>query len=192
MIYIIDQKVTNTSHSKYLIDIIRKHTDVSIEVVEITQPINLNHLCKIFLDLSIKLKPIDIVLCAWCIPKNKYLDNIISDLVLANFTIVAAAGNFNEPIDNISPANTDGVITVGTLNKQGLVAALSNYSNNKPIVWIPGTNYNVGWKNGSGTSVSAALYSSFLAESRKHNDVDLLDKLINEHKTKVFNELNIA
>ena len=68
----------------------------------------------------------------------------------------------------------------------------SNYSNNKPIIWIPGTNYNVGWKNGSGTSVSAALYCSFLAESRKHNDINLLEKLISAHKTKVFNELNNA
>lgn len=192
MIYLIDQKVTDNSHSKYLIDIIRSHTDVSIEVIEINQPINLNDLCKIFLELPNKIKPIDIVLCAWCIPRNKYLDNIINELVEQGCTIVAAAGNFNEPIDNISPANVHGVITVGTLNKMGLVAALSNYSNNKPIIWIPGTNYNVGWKNGSGTSVSAALYCSFLAESRKHNDINLLEKLISAHKTKVFNELNNA
>ena len=75
------------------------------------------------------------------------------------------------------------------LNKSGVKAALSNWSNGKELVWIPGTNYNVGWKNSSGTSVSAAVYASFLAESLKKNEPQDLDLLIKKYELRVFSEI---
>ncbi|MGA1048158.1 MAG: S8 family serine peptidase, partial [Minisyncoccia bacterium] len=154
--------------------------------------INITDICQIFVSLTEKIKPIDIILCAWCIPFNKRLNDLLTELTEQGITIVASAGNFHEPIENYSPASAMGVITVGTLNKSGLIAALSNYSNSKSIVWIPGTNYNVGYRNSSGTSISAAIYCAFLAEARSQNDYKLLDKLIVEYKNKVFAELNKA
>ena len=58
-------------------------------------------------------------------------------------------------------------------------------------MWLPGTNYNVGWKNGSGTSVSAAVYAAFLAESlSKYNNDNLLNDLMENYQTEMFKELN--
>lgn len=192
MIYLVDQPVTSNSHSKYLIDIIQDHTDVEIEVVEMKSPLLMNELYTLFTDLATRTRPIDIVLCAWCVPGDHMLDHIVSSMVEQGVTIVAAAGNFHQPLEMISPARSDGVLVVGTLNKQGMKAALSNYSEHKQLIWVPGTNYSVGWKTGSGTSVSAALYAAWLAEARLQRDPSLLDKLMREHGDKVFAELNQA
>lgn len=189
MIYLLDSPYTETSHSKYLIDIITQHTQVPIKHIEIENNPTISKLSQILYSVLEVVIPCDIVLCAWAIPANEHLDQLFEELTQCCY-VVAAAGNFKQPIENYTPARTNGVITVGTLNKEGLVAALSNYSNTKEVVWIPGTNYNVGWKNSSGTSISAALYSAFLAESLDKKDVKLLDKLIQDQKDRVFAELH--
>lgn len=189
MIYVLDSPITEKSHSRYVIDVIKQHTDVNIKHIELTQDINIGQLVETIYDLMQIVIPSDIVLCAWAVPANDSLDSLFEELSLLCF-VVAAAGNFHRPIEEYTPARTQGVITVGTLNKEGLVAALSNYSNTKEVKWVPGTNYNVGWKNSSGTSISAALYAAFLAESIKHNDSTLLDRLIEQQKQKVFEELH--
>jgi hypothetical protein len=66
---------------------------------------------------------------------------------------------------------------------------LDNWSEDKELIWVPGTNYNVGWKNSSGTSVSAAVYAAFLAESIDKTDSKILDQLMSEYKLKVLAEL---
>ena len=64
------------------------------------------------------------------------------------------------------------------------------FRSNKELVWLAGTNYNVGWKNSSGTSISAAVYSAFLAESIKNKDPDLLEDLVNKYTKQVWEEIN--
>lgn len=189
MIYLLDSHLSKTSHSQYIIDIIKEHTDTSIELITISNNITYGEIANIVISLFEKVIPNDIVLCPWAVPANKSLDELFTELSTLCY-VVAAAGNFKKPVEDYTPAGSDGVITVGTLNKSGLIAALSNYSNNKEIIWLPGTNYTVGWKNSSGTSVSAALYAAFLAEGIKHKDMTLVEKMIEEQKTKVFNELN--
>lgn len=189
MIYVLDSPYTKTSHSRYITDIIKQHTAVPIKHIEIQNGIKVNDLIRILYNLLETVIPCDIVLCAWAIPANDSLDELFTELSQCCY-VVAAAGNFKEPIEKYTPARTKGVITVGTLNKEGLVASLSNYSNTKEVVWVPGTNYNVGWYNSSGTSVSSALYTAFLAESLDKKDISLLDKLIQEQKDKVFAELH--
>lgn len=188
MIYLIDSDLTEKSHSNYIIDIIKQHTLVEIKLIPISTKITIGQIASTIFQLFSIVLPQDIVLCAWAIPKNNELNELFRELSNLCY-VVAAAGNFKQPVENYTPAGADGVITVGTLNKSGLVAALSNYGNSKEIIWIPGTNYNVGWKNSSGTSISAALYSAFLAEAIKNNDMSLLDKLIEKQKVKVLNEL---
>jgi hypothetical protein len=188
MIYLIDTLLTEKSHSAYICDIINNHTKENISVISVSPDVSIGEIAKIIDYLIGIVIPHDIVLCPWSIPGNIYLDDLFTELSNLCY-VVAAAGNFKEPIENYTPARTEGVITVGTLNKSGLVAALSNYSNTKEIIWIPGTNYNVGWMNSSGTSVSSAVYAAFLAESLRNNDTSLLEKLIEEHKNKVFKEL---
>lgn len=189
MIYLLDSPLTDTSHSKYILDIIRQHTDVEVIIVPVTPDMTIGKLYETVYRLFSIVIPNDIVLCPWAVKSNSDLDALFYELSQA-CRVVAAAGNFKEPIENYTPAGSEGVITVGTLNKEGLVAALSNYSNKKEVKWVPGTNYNVGWKNSSGTSVSAALYAAFLAESIKYNSPKLLQELIENQKKLVFDELH--
>lgn len=191
MIYLLDCPLEDTSHSRYVMDIIKQHSDVEIKLIPLSTNMTMGELCRTVYNLLLIVLPRDIVLCPWAVPASEQLDELFEELSLLCH-VVAAAGNFHKPIEDFTPARTEGVITVGTLNKSGLVAALSNYSNTKEVVWIPGTNYNVGWKNSSGTSVSAALYAAFLSMSIKENNPKLLDILIENQKNKVFDELNAS
>ncbi len=192
MIYLIDQPLTETSHSRFMIDIIKQHTSVGIELVALENITVMNDIYQIIADLAPCVTARDIVLIPWCVPADYHLDALVESLTYRVQEVVVAAGNFSSPIETISPARAPLVTTVGTLNKQGLFAKLSNYSDSKEIVWIPGTNYDVGWKNSSGTSVSAALYTAWLAEAIKAEDYRLLDQKIAEQKAKVLAEINQA
>lgn len=191
MIYLLDSKLSEKSHSKYICDIITQHTDTQINLIEIDVSIDQKNLFYILESLLEVVAPIDIVLCPWVVSADDELDELFSEL--ATFChVVVSAGNFTEPLGKYSPARNPDVITVGTLNKRGLIAALSNFSDtkNKDIKWVPGTNYDVGWRNASGTSVSAALYAAFLAEAIKNKDLGLLDRLIEKQKELVFGEIS--
>lgn len=189
MIYLLDTKLTEDSHSKYIIDILCRHTVVPIEHIEIPEDPTFGELYKIVIKLFYTVNSNDIILCPWAVSADDQLDELFNDL--ANYCwVVASAGNFNEDIKKYSPARAKNVITVACLNKSGLKAALSNWSDNKELVWIAGTNYNVGWKNSSGTSISAAVYSAFLAESIKNKDPDLLEDLVNKYTKQVWEEIN--
>jgi len=191
MIYVLDADPDSNDHSKYILDILKEHTETEVKLIVLNNDITFKKLYHTISSLLAKVFPYDIVLCAWAVPGNDLLDELFSELSTLCF-VVAAAGNSHKPIEEFTPARSSGVITVGTLNKSGLIAALSNFSSSKEIIWIPGTNYNVGWKNSSGTSVSAALYAAFLAESLNKNDYNLLDQLIESHKQKVFSELKLS
>lgn len=190
MIYLLDSKLSEKSHSKYICDIITKHTDTQINLIEIDVSIDQRQLFYILESLLEVVTPIDIVLCPWVVSADDELDELFSQLAFL-CSVVVSAGNFTEPLHKYSPARNPDVITVGTLNKRGLIAALSNFSNtkDKEIKWVPGTNYDVGWRNASGTSVSAALYAAFLAEAIKSKDMTVLDKLIEKQKQLVFEEI---
>ena len=189
MIYLMDEPLTETSHSRFILDIITQHTSIPITLIETPQKPLLNELYQIVEDLSSKVTPSDVVLCAWLVPGDCRVDQLFEDLCDLCW-VVAAAGNFNKPIEDYSPARAEKVITVGCLNKSLVKATLSNYSETKKIVWVPGTNYNVGWKNASGTSVSAALYTAFLAVAIDNQRYDLLETLIEKQKRLVFAEIN--
>ena len=190
MIYLLDSPLDDTSHSRYIIDIIKEHSTVTIQLIPINLPITIGQLCQTIYDLLPIVLPRDIVLCPWAVSANEQIDDLFTELSSLCYVVVAA-GNFHAPIEDYSPARVSDVITIGTLNKSGLIAALSNYSNTKEVVWIPGTNYNVGWKNSSGTSVSAALYAAFLSVAIEQDNMDLLHSLIEKQKTIVFGELSI-
>ena len=189
MIYLLDTKLTEDSHSKYIIDILCRHTMVPIEHIEIPADPTFGELYKIVIRLFDTINSNDIILCPWAVSADEQLDELFNDLADCCW-VVASAGNFNEDIEKYSPARAKNVITVACLNKSGLKAALSNWSDNKELVWLAGTNYNVGWKNSSGTSISAAVYSPFLAESIKNKDPDLLEDLVNKYTKQVWEEIN--
>lgn len=188
MIYLLDEKLTDRSHSKYILDIIKNHTDISVELLEVSPKPTVNEIENIVQDLYKKISPTDIVLCCWVVDANNIIDDIFDDLS-EHCWVVVAAGNFNDSIQNWSPARAKRVTTVACLNKSGIKAVLSNYGESKELVWVPGTNYNVGWKNSSGTSVSAAVYAAFLAEAIKEKNLDVLTDLLNKYSKLVKTEV---
>lgn len=189
MIYLIDESLTENSHSKYILDIIKNHTDTEVKIIELPSNPTVGQINNIIYNLFDKVFPWDIVLCPWAIDGNYTVDQLFEDLTKLCWVVVAA-GNYNRSIHEFSPARAKNVITVACLNKSGIKATLSNYSKDKELVWVPGTNYNLGWKNSSGTSVSAAVYAAFLAESIKYKDPNLLNELLLQHKIKVLDELH--
>lgn len=186
MIYLLDEELTTNSHSKYIIDIINQYTNVDIQVITINDNPTYNDIVSIVKKLFLTVKPIDIVYCPWVVDANFILDDLFNDLSDLCWVVVAA-GNFNKDICEYSPARAEKVITVACLNKSGVKASLSNYSKDKELIWVPGTNYNVGWKNSSGTSISGAVYTAFLAESLTSNIS--LKTMLEEYSKKVFSEI---
>ena len=191
MIYLLDTKLEKNSHSHFLCDIIRKYTDTKVMLVELDYTLKQEELFSVIEYITEIVTPVDIVLCPWIVPADDDLDKLFSTLS-EHCHIVVAAGNYSEPIHKYSPARNPDVITVGTLNKQGLIAALSNFSykDDKQIKWVPGTNYITEDRCGSGTSISAALYASFLAEAIKKQDYSIVDSYIEEQKRIVFDEIS--
>lgn len=183
MIYLLEDS-SGSEHSKMLSTIISEHTSIEIRYNEIEDNSTLSSISSILTYLLDQVTSQDIVLCAWSMPYDAIVDNMFVQLT-DKCWVVAAAGNNGQLIDGYIPANTRNVITVGCLNKSGNKAALSNYSADKNIVWVPGTNYSVNGILKSGTSISAALYSAFLAEAIAARDSKIVDQLINKHKDNV-------
>lgn len=191
MIYLIDEEWSETSHSKFVVDIIKNHSDVEIKILPIPQKPKFSDILSITNHLSEIVRMNDVVLCTWAVDKDERIDDLFNKLA-EQCWVVVAAGNFNKNISEYSPASAEYVTTVACLNKAGIKAALSNYSDTKQLVWLAGTNYNVGWKNSSGTSVSAAVYAAFLSEALKHRDLKILDNLIKSYTENMLGEINFS
>ena len=56
-----------------------------------------------------------------------YLQTAISEAMNEGALIITAAGNNQKDVNTFTPANCDGVLTVGASNKAGDIAAYSNY-----------------------------------------------------------------
>lgn len=191
MIYIIDEELSEDSHSNRLKKIILEHApSAEISIIPVKLEILVSSIIETIDGLRNIVKPTDIVLCAWGVYKNFGINNAFNDLTYSCWVVVAA-GNSGKDIKGFSPASADGVQVVGTLNKSGGRASLSNYSDTSDISYVPGTNYLVDNFNMSGTSVSAAIYTAFLHEAIRLKDGLLINQKIEELKIKVKLEINL-
>lgn len=171
-------------------DVIAQHTSAEIIQIDLPENPTVTQVYNTIRSLFSKVKIADIVLCPWQITANNSIDSVFEDLA-EQCWVVVAAGNSNQPINKTTPARVRNVHTVGCLNKTGVKATLSNYSSdpNKKLEWVSGTNYHIGNRTESGTSVSAALYAAFLAEAILVKDHSLVQKLIDNRKMLVAAEL---
>ncbi len=188
MIRIIDSALYVGSHSWGTIHAIERVTTVKYDLYSLPDVVTEESIIE-KMDLAYNNScPGDILLLPWVVSNSKIINEKIDSLLL-KFTIVAAAGNHSKDIESFSPANHPGIITVGCLNKSGQVAALSNTSGDsaRPLAWAPGTNFYVGDRPYSGTSISAAIYAGLLAESKKINIK--LEDLLEDYKLRVKKEL---
>lgn len=121
-----------------------------------------------------------VVNMSWGVPRNEYLDAKIKSMVRQNFSMVAAAGNNGGPIENLTPAALNEVITIGAYNENFEPCDFSAYTGSEVSVtnntvntgeldgWAPGQNLWVARPGGgygmvAGTSFSAAIHSGALA-----------------------------
>ena len=189
-IFLIDSISTQFSHSAWMTDIIKKfNPTVNLVLIELPVRPLLNDIFEIVEHLKMVVTPDDLVLCAWQVKKNIAIDTMFAELS-ALCTIVTAAGNAGDDISHYSPTNIEEVITVGCLNKSGHIATLSNTSADKPMKWVCGTNFNIGERCESGTSVSVAIYAALLALANHLKDPDYLVLALSEYSRSVLAEIN--
>lgn len=95
-------------------------------------------------------------------PKHDEIDNLICSMI-PRFEFVVAAGNYAQPIENLTPAGIPSVTTVGSLNKSKMFA--SHNSTGHIDVYAPGTNIKVNNQQHSGTSVAMAIFAGYYSLS---------------------------
>lgn len=115
---------------------------------------------------------VNIVTCAWAVPRHHIIDDKIRELDPTKFIVVAAAGNEMRPASEFSPVNMDEVIGVGACDIHGQVISWddgrgSNFGPEVNIIEV-GIDVEVTTLDGetrlaSGTSLAAARVSGKLA-----------------------------
>lgn len=179
MIYLLDEKLTDDSHSSTTVGLIRRYTCENICLKEIHKKLTIGDIYRTLILLFDIIQPSDIIFCPWAIQGNLQLDKIFYELA-EHCWVVASAGNNGKLIENYTPARVSNVITVGSLNKSGIKASHSNYSELKVLEWVIGTNIIINNKAYSGTSVSSAIYTAFLAEALRLGNFSLVNTYIEE------------
>jgi hypothetical protein len=190
MIYIVDEPLSETSHSASMQSIILKQDALAeTSFVPITKEMLLSDIANVVYNLISKVTPADVVLCAWATRRSEMLNMAFRDLS-SSCWVVVAAGNSSSDIRGFSPASADNVYVVGTLNKSGARAALSNFSETVDIHYVTGTNYHIDNITMSGTSVSAAIFAALLNESLRTRDCFLLQRRIEQIKLDALMEIS--
>lgn len=83
--------------------------------------------------------------------------SVVKDATARSIKVVAAAGNFSDDVSNYVPANVSGVISVGAVTEDGMIADFSNY----------GKTLSMSVKDANSTSEATAIVSGYLAGSKK-------------------------
>ncbi|NDB85436.1 MAG: hypothetical protein EB127_22445 [Alphaproteobacteria bacterium] len=161
-------------------------TDSSVKAVKIfedgvatLQSHMLDALNAIYEDFSNSSKDFAIVNCSWIIDKNIIIENAINALIEDGLYFVCAAGNAGIPIDNVTPASMDKVITIGSYDSDLNPCDFSNYTGDLSTTanetntgaldgWAPGKDIYIallsnGYGYMSGTSISSGIHSAVLA-----------------------------
>jgi len=164
MIFLLDDPLSETSHSKDMLGILAEHTTQPVQHIPLLPNLPMFDLVALVLSLAPKCLGTDVVLCPWSVPGNLALDNAFTELSKV-CAVVAAAGHNGGYVNEVSPARAHGVTAVGLLNKRGEISASATRTKGKPIQWVVGTNYLLNGRFISGSSVSAAVYAACLAEA---------------------------
>ena len=118
-----------------------------------------------------------VVNCSWLVPKSFYLEQKIQSLINSGITVVAAAGNFADNVENYTPAGMANVITVAASDEDDIAAGFNNFASTQNIstnfgqvidMFAPGVQVTVADISGQyvktdGTSISAAFVTGSAA-----------------------------
>lgn len=83
--------------------------------------------------------------------------SVVEDATARSIKVVAAAGNFSDDVSNYVPANVTGVISVGAVTEDGMIADFSNY----------GKSLTMSVKDAKSTSEATAIVAGYLAGGKK-------------------------
>ena len=83
--------------------------------------------------------------------------SVVEDATARSIKVVAAAGNFSDDVSNYVPANVTGVISVGAVTEDGMIADFSNY----------GKDLTMSVKGAGSTSEAAAVVSGYLSGNKQ-------------------------
>lgn len=183
MILVLDNFTDTDSHGEIICKIIKNHTNVKIRKINLSNNISNIKLYDKLKRLGYIVKNKDVLLITWATNPDPTLDLLINNIA-NNCSVIVSAGNFNQNIKNFSPTRSSNVTVVGCLNKSLLKASHSNYSD-IDMKWIVGTSYIIEDQVQNGTSVSAAIYSAFLANCIEKNDPSFLEQQINQYHNSV-------
>jgi hypothetical protein len=156
-------------------------TDASLKVVKIfdkvipTRQSDLLYAFDAILTDALLSNKFSVVNLSWSIPKNLYIESKIQCLIDAGMVVVVAAGNSGQPISDVTPASTPGVLAIGSYGENFVPSNFSNYTSITSVTqdavnhgslsaWAPGEHIwcaglNGSYGNVSGTSIAAAIYS---------------------------------
>ena len=179
MILILDNFKGINPHGEMIHKIVSEHTECEIKKVHIPTVVDTDDLYLFFNIIKSNVDKNDIVLIPWCKVSDSILDNIVSELGTI-CSVVTSAGNFNQDISFYSPTRANNVTVVGCLNKSLNKATHSNYGD-QVKTWIIGTSYLVEEELQHGTSISAAIYSAFLANSILDPTLSIEDQIQKYH-----------
>lgn len=143
-----------------------------------------------------------VVNMSWAIPKNPLIENKIQMLRDLGIIVVCAAGNSGTPIQDVTPASMDNVLTIGAYNQDFYPCDFSDYTDSAISVtqgetnhgaldgWAPGEKIYVAGLNNSyasvaGTSVAAAVVTGAMAYnlSQALSENKKLHSFVNEKVT---------
>lgn len=119
-----------------------------------------------------------VVNMSWSIPKNEYLEEKINAIIDANAFVIVSAGNTGTPIQDVTPASMERVLTIGAYTPDFKPADFSNYTSalknstgdtnyGALDAWAPGVDIQVAMLDGTvgvsaGTSIAAAITTACL------------------------------
>jgi len=190
----------------------------SVKIFDTNQPTYLsdmlaafNAVINDFIDNGMKPSFVNL---SWNIAKNEYVEDKINTLLNYGLAVIAAAGNNGLPIENVTPASMERVLTVGAYNQSLTPCNFSNYTGGS-IISVTGDSVNYGaldgwapgeqiWAAGlgntygyiAGTSASAAITTAvFVYNYDAYIDANgqILEDFAPSSKmaTKVFRRTNI-
>lgn len=117
---------------------------------------------------------------SWSIERNAFIESRIKNMIDAGVIVVTSAGNEGRPVEDVTPAAMQEVITVGSFSKNLQLSDFTNYNpeislTNGEVNFGPSVDYFApgefiktakvggGYADGFGTSFSSAIVASIVA-----------------------------
>jgi hypothetical protein len=113
-----------------------------------------------------------------CMSLTMFYDKEVERVMISmgdDFPFIVSAGNAGANMDELMPCGKDYAITVGSLNKSGVIASHNNKGN--VDIYAPGTNINVNNTKVSGTSIAMAFAAGYIS---LHGDIKESQDYIHE------------